>query len=134
MIVSHRLISLVCLGDYHQFADSVCFEDHVDTVKWQEPITISERGLVYNKPRKNFWGYKKLQGGRQNGYKGRQLNVWWWETIFGSDKPIRKTKKKWRPFFILETVKILYFVGAPFELNGRAPFKLVTPMLDRRGL
>ena len=31
-------------------------------------------------------------------------------------------------FFVvfLETVKFLYF--APFELSGRAPFKLVTPL------
>ena len=31
-------------------------------------------------------------------------------------------------FFFLETVKFLYFVGAPFEFSGRAPFKLVTPL------
>ena len=30
--------------------------------------------------------------------------------------------------FVLETVKILYLVRAPFEFNGRAPFKLVTPL------
>ena len=48
----------------------------------------------------------------------------------GGNKPIRKTKKKWRHFFLFfETVKILYFVGAPFEFSGRAPFKLVTPLL-----
>ena len=57
------------------------------------------------------------------------------------NKPIRKTKKKkWRPFFLfvffflffLETVKCLYFLGAPFGLNGRAPFKLVTPLSGNR--
>ena len=43
--------------------------------------------LAFGRREKNIWGYKKLQGGK---------------------KPIRKTEKKWRPFFFfffLETVK-----------------------------
>ena len=89
---------------------------------------------------KSFRGRQNGYKGRQNGYKGRQINVRWWETNCweykssrrggGGNKPIRKTKKKWRHFFLFfETVKILYFVGAPFEFSGRAPFKLVTPLL-----
>ena len=65
------------------------------------------------------------------------MNVRWWEKnsgvqkLQGSNKPIRKTNKKVATFFFfffffLETVKMLYFVGAPFEFSGRAPFKLVT--------
>ena len=89
-----------------------------------------------------FLGVQKASGGRQNGYKGRQINVRWWETFLGVQKvqgeqqAYKKNQKKVATYFIffLETVKFLYFVGAPFELNGRAPFKLVTPMLDRRGL
>ena len=45
--------------------------------------------LAFGGREKNIWGYKKLQGGK---------------------KPIRKTEKKWRPFFVcfLETVKNLW--------------------------
>ena len=46
--LSHRPISLVCLGDYNPFSDSVSYENHAHTVKWLEPIR--ERALVYNKP------------------------------------------------------------------------------------
>ena len=35
--------------------------------------------LAFGGREKNIWGYKKLQGGK---------------------KPIRKTEKKWRPFFL----------------------------------
>ena len=60
---------------------------------------------------KKFLGVQKLQGqGEQQAYK-------------------KNNNKKWRPFlFVLETVKMLYFVRAPFEFRGRAPFKLVTPL------
>ena len=60
---------------------------------------------------------------------GGGKNFWEYKSSRGSNKPIRKTTKKWRPFlFVLETVKMLYFVRAPFEFRGRAPFKLVTPL------
>ena len=53
-------------------------------------------------------------------------NVWEYKSSRGRNKPIRKTNnKKWQLFvvvFVLETVKILYFVGAPF--------KLVTPLSE----
>ena len=54
---------------------------------------------------KIFGGTKSSRGGGGGAPK----------TYKGCKKPIRKTKKKWRPFllFVLETVKIFYFVGAP---------------------
>ena len=61
---------------------------------------------------------------------GGGKKMWEYKSSRGSNKPIRKTNKKGGDlFFFLETVSILYFVGAPFEFNGRAPFKLVTPLL-----
>ena len=55
--------------------------------------------------------------------------IWEYKSSRGRNKPIRKTKKKWRHFFFFFlTVKFLYFVGASFELNGRAPFKVVLPL------
>ena len=68
------------------------------------------RNLAFGLREKKSWGFKKLQG-------GAKINVRWWENFFGSTKSFRGT------------VKFLYFVGAPFEFNGRAPFKLVTPLL-----
>ena len=46
---------------------------------------------------------------------------------------IRKNNKKEAifVFVFLETVKFLYFIGAPFEFSGRASFKLVTPLTKR---
>ena len=38
--------------------------------------------LAFSRREKNIWGYKKLQGGGG-----------------GGKKPIRKTEKKWQPFF-----------------------------------
>ena len=63
----------------------------------------------------NIWGNEKLQGGAKTSYKGRQ-------------KPIRKTKKIVATFFIfLETVKFLYFVGAPkISAGGRRMVNMVT--------
>ena len=67
-------------------------------------------------------GAKLIVGGGKN-----LLGV---QKLRGRNKPIRKTKKKWRPFFcFLETENFLYFVGTPFESSGRAPFKLVTPLV-----
>ena len=45
----------------------------------------------------------------------------------------KKNQKKVANFFLLfflKTVKKLYFVGAPFQFSGRAPFKLVTPLIS----
>ena len=54
---------------------------------------------------KHFWEYKSSRGRKQ---------------------PIRKTKKA---AIFLFFVTFLYFVGAPFEFSGRAPFKPVTPLI-----
>ena len=55
---------------------------------------------------------------------------WEYKSSRGRNKPIRETNKKSGDlFFLFRTVKLLYFVGAPFEFNGRAPFKLVTSLL-----
>ena len=44
--------------------------------------------LAFGRREKNIWGYKKLQGGK---------------------KPIRKTEKKWRPFFFFgDSIKNLW--------------------------
>ena len=53
--------------------------------------------------------------------------IWEYKSSSGRKKPIRIIKEKWATFF-LEKLKMLYFVGAPFEFSGRAPFKLVTPL------
>ena len=34
--------------DYNPFSDSICYENHIHTVKWRAPIR--ERARVYNKP------------------------------------------------------------------------------------
>ena len=60
----------------------------------------------------NFLGVQKLQG-VQKAYKKNQ----------------KKSVDLFYYFFL--TVKILYFVGAPYEFSGRAPLKLVTPLLER---
>ena len=65
--------------------------------------------LAFGRREKNIWGYKKLQG--------------------GGKKPIRKTGKKWRPFFLpffLETVK--KFWGRQKNQQG-APNGNVTPLM-----
>ena len=84
---------------------------------------------------KNFWEYKKLPGGGGGGggapkwLKGAQNKRSVVVNIFGSTKApwgatslSEKPKKSGDLFlFVLETVKNLYFVGAPFEFNGHAP-------------
>ena len=63
--------------------------------------------LAFGRREKNIWGYKKLQGGK---------------------KPIRKTEKKWRPFFFfffLETVKNLW---GRQKMSRGAPNGNVTPL------
>ena len=44
----------------------------------------------------------------------------------GTQQACKKNQKK------VVTVKVLYFIGAPFEFNGRAQFKLVTPLKKGR--
>ena len=78
--------------------------------------------------------------GAKMAIRGAKLTFGGGKQIFGSKKApgggggqqaYKKNHKKSGDlfFFFLETVKILYFVGAPFEFSGRAPFKLVTPLL-----
>ena len=75
--------------------------------------------------------------GVQKASGGRQINVRWWEKSLGeqklqwAQKAYKKNQKKSGDlfFFFFLTVKLLYSVGAPFEFSGRAPFKLVTPLI-----
>ena len=68
---------------------------------------------------------QKASGGAKMA-KGRQINVLWWEIFFwgvqklqGAQQAYKKNNKVATFFcFVLETVKILYFVGAPFEFSG----------------
>ena len=76
-------------------------------------------------------GVQKVSGGRQNGNKGRQINVRWWgaQKLQGAQKAYKKNQQQKIGdlfLFVLKTEKN-YFVGAPFEFSGRATFKLVTP-------
>ena len=54
----------------------------------------------------NFLGVQKSSGGRQNGYKGRQINVRWWEKFLGVQKvqgeqqAYKKNQKKVATYFI----------------------------------
>ena len=61
----------------------------------------------------NFLGVQKLQGAQKAYIKNPKKSGDLFCCCFF-----------WRQY----TVKILYFVGAPFEFSGRAPFKLVTPL------
>ena len=54
--------------------------------------------------------------------KGRQINV----RGGGKNLGVQKLQGAQKAY---KTVKKLYFVGAPFEFCGRAPFKLITPLI-----
>ena len=62
--------------------------------------------LAFGRREKNIWGYKKLQGGK---------------------KPIRKTEKKWRLFFLFFFGDSKKCVGAAKNEQG-APNGNVTPL------
>ena len=53
--------------------------------------------LAFGRREKNIWGYKKVQGGK---------------------KPIKKPKKKWRPFFFFFFGDSKKFVGVAKTEQG----------------
>ena len=54
---------------------------------WLQKMYNTSAKLTFGVGGKKYMGYKKLQGAPKT-YKRRK-------------KPIRKTKKKWRPFFVV---------------------------------